>query len=171
MKIYLIRHGLAADRAPGAVHSDAGRELTDAGREETALMARAMKRLGVKPGVVLSSPLVRACQTADLLQETLGGERSVSAALMPGTTAQEVFKELSPLVTSEEIVLVGHEPDMGDVAAGFVRAGREFCLPFVQTGVLCVSVSDVPPTMPGIIKWLMTPAMIRALLDGDDASV
>jgi len=160
MRIYLVRHGIAQERLGGGITNDAQRPLTDEGRNETRMVAQALKKLGVKADLVVTSPLVRARQTAEIINEVIGGgpERmKVSDSLAPGGSANFLFKFLKQLDAADEIFCVGHEPDIGRLAATLMWAGPELDIPFKKAGVCRVDVSDLPPSMPGTLKWFITP--------------
>jgi phosphohistidine phosphatase len=159
MKLYLVRHGIAQERIGGAVLNDSQRPLTDEGRAETRLVAQALKRLGVRGDLVVTSPLVRARQTAEILSEVLadGQDLKVTDSLAPGGSANSVFKFVRQHKAVEEIFLVGHEPDIGKLAATLLWAGPELDIPFKKAGVCRVDVADLPPTLPGTLKWFITP--------------
>ncbi len=164
MKIYLVRHGIAVEGLMRGITRDSERPLTDEGIEETKMVARGLKCIGVKPDVIVASPLIRAKQTADILHAELGGELTTSDSLCPGVTPSNVYKFLKKYSESNELFLVGHEPDVGDLVKSMVGAGYEFTLPFKKAGVCCVEVHDLPPTLPGTLKWLVTPKIFSQLL-------
>lgn len=168
MKIYLVRHGIAVEGLVRGISRDSERPLTEEGIEETKMVARGLKCIGVKPDLVVASPLVRARQTADIINAELGGELTTTDSLAPGVTASNVFKFLKKYPNSEEIFLVGHEPDMGELVKEIVAGGFEFSLPFKKAAVCCVEVADLPPTMPGTLKWLVTPEILVSLLNGKE---
>lgn len=165
MKIYLVRHGTAVERIGGGILNDAQRPLTEEGRVETKSVAMALKRLGTKADLVVASPLTRARQTAAILHEVLGNQDDIkiSDALAPGGSPNEVYRFLRQFNRVEEIFLVGHEPDMGKLVATLIWAGPELELPFKKAGVCRVDVADLPPSIPGTLKWLITPK-IAALM-------
>src|SRR5262245_24186273 len=118
MKLYLLRHGIAVDRLGGDITSDWQRPLTKEGQEETKRVAAGLKNLGVKADLIVSSPLIRAKQTAQIVLDTLakGSEIQITEALAPGGTASDVYKFLRSFNQKENIFLVGHEPDIGRLA-------------------------------------------------------
>ena len=161
MKLFLVRHGIAVDSLSPEVRTDAQRPLTHEGIEETELVARGIKRLGVKLDLLVSSPLVRARQTAQIFQETFKlGEIEICEALAPGVDASQVFRFLKGK-KAESIALFGHEPDMGELAQTLLQA--EFAMPFKKAGVCRIDVFDMPPTTPGILKWFMPPKISRLI--------
>lgn len=159
MKVYLVRHGIAVERIGGAILNDSQRPLTDEGKAEMKQVAHALKRLNVKPDRVVSSPLVRAKQTAEIIREVLGhvDELNITDSLAPGGNASDVYKFMRQFNQLEEVFLVGHEPDIGRLAATLLWAGPELNIPFKKGGVCRVDVWDLPPTTPGTLKWFITP--------------
>ena len=166
MKIYLVRHGIATERIGGAVLNDSMRPLTDEGRQESKSVAQGLKRINVKPNFFVSSPLVRAKQTAEIFAEVLGGDSSevkICDALAPGGSPSTLYKFLRELGNFQEVALFGHEPDIGMLAATLLDAAHELRLPFKKAGVCRVDVYDLPPSTPGILKWFITPKIATIL--------
>ncbi|MBA3856447.1 MAG: phosphohistidine phosphatase SixA [Cyanobacteria bacterium PR.3.49] len=159
MKIYLMRHATAVERLGGAILNDSQRPLTDDGRAETRMMANALKRLNAKPTMVVSSPLTRARQTAEIILEVLGAdcELKIADGLAPGGSSSEVFKNLKKLPPFEDLFLVGHEPDIGRLAADLMLGGPEVIIPFKKAAVIRVDIQDLPPSWPGTLKWFLSP--------------
>lgn len=164
MKIYLVRHGIASDRIGGAVLNDGMRPLTDEGRSETKAVGKGLKRLGVKPDVIVVSPLVRTRQTAEILAEVFKLERplEICNALAPGGTPATIFKFLQQFDKAQEIMLVGHEPDVGLITAALLGAG-DLEIPFQKAGVVRVDIANLPPTATGTLKWFVTPKIASLL--------
>lgn len=162
MKLYLLRHGIAVDRIGGSIRSDFDRPLTEDGRKELYVVGEALKRLNAKLEVVISSPLVRARQTGEIIAEVYGLREplEITEALAPGGAASDVYKVLRKFPLVNEVVLVGHEPDIGRLAATLLWAGTEFDIPFKKAGVCRIDVSDVPPSYPGRLKWFVTPKIL-----------
>ncbi|MBX9879410.1 MAG: phosphohistidine phosphatase SixA [Candidatus Obscuribacterales bacterium] len=165
MKIYLIRHGIAGNRIGGEITDDSQRPLTDEGRTETKIVGLGLRRLGVKPDLIVSSTLVRARQTAEILAEVFGVTRDVKVceALCPGGTASDLYKFLREHKSVQQVFLVGHEPDMGRLAGTMLWAGPELDVPFKKAGVCRIDVTSIPPTAPGTLKWFITPKIAGAI--------
>lgn len=119
MELFVLRHGRAGQR--GDYEDDRQRPLTAEGRERTRASARAMRRLGVAPEVVLSSPLVRARETAELAAAELeGGPRvELTEALSPGAGPEALMRHLSD-AHAERVLIVGHEPDLSVLIGALV---------------------------------------------------
>jgi len=149
------------------ITSDEMRPLTESGRDEVALMARLLGRLGVRPVAVLGSPLVRAQQTAEIIAEMLGvaGGAGVCLDMAPGGSPDGVLHDLSGLGTARAVVLNGHMPGVGQLAGYLAWQALDIVLPF-RTGEVCrIDVPDgnlAPGT--GDFRWLIPPRVARKLL-------
>ncbi len=121
MHLYLVRH---AEAAPG--EPDDLRPLTAAGREAARELGRKLAAEGVRPDTVLTSPLLRARETAAELGKALGTKPEADERLRPGATADAVRDAV--LDRGEHVVVVGHQPDCGRIAAE-LTGGAEPKLP------------------------------------------
>jgi phosphohistidine phosphatase len=162
MRIILFRHGPAGERDPERWPDDGQRPLTARGVERTALAALGLTRL--VPGVtrVLTSPLVRARQTADLLVEAIGGGIPVETfdGLTPGQSARVVLQRLAGLDASESVVLVGHEPDLGQLA-GTLLFEAPAALPLKKAGACAIGFEERARAAQGSLEWLVPPRFLR----------
>jgi phosphohistidine phosphatase len=162
LELYLVRHAVAAERGD-EYPDDTKRPLTSQGMSRFRSAAKALDTLGVSIAVILTSPLTRTRQTAEILSESVKGKPSVVAtdALAPGGTAASVIQEVGKHARKGSIALVGHEPDIGELAARLVgaRAPIEF-----KKGAICRIDFDVlPPKGTGMLRWFVTPRMLRKL--------
>ena len=115
VKLIFTRHATAIDRDAGV--PDERRYLTPAGRSYFRKTARTMRDQGVAPDLIVTSPLLRAVQTADILAERLkyAGELVVADELEPGFDLHGLERLLARTGTAGEICLVGHEPDLSQL--------------------------------------------------------
>ena len=159
-----MRHGIAVDRIGGPVQNDFQRPLTDEGQVETRAVALGLKKLGVHADVVVSSQLVRAKQTAEIVCDIFGVKSplEITDALAPGGGASDLYKVLRKFVPFEEAFLVGHEPDIGRLTGTLLWSGPDLNVPFKKAGVCRIDVADVPPTSPGELKWFLTPKILTS---------
>jgi phosphohistidine phosphatase len=165
MDLYLLRHGDAADRLTGGYARDEDRPLTAAGRAEARDAARALAQLGELPGLVLTSPLVRAVQTATIAAEALrpAQDPAICAALAPGGSREAVVAALLASGPPASALLVGHMPDLGELAGWLVWGQPDTPLAF-RTGGLCrITVPDPPAPGTGDLRWLLPPKLLRRL--------
>jgi phosphohistidine phosphatase len=110
MQLYLVRHAEAAGGEP-----DELRPLTPAGREQARSLGERLRDSGVKPDAILTSPLLRARETAALLGRELGLEPAPEERLAPGATADDVASAVDG--RGGTVVVVGHQPDCSRIAA------------------------------------------------------
>lgn len=165
-ELYLVRHAVAAERGPD-YPDDATRPLTADGIERFRRAVGGLRELGIGLDLVLSSPLARARETADLLAAGLRPKPRVVTieALGPGHRPAQVIAAVDQHVRAgrgaSRIALVGHEPDLGELAAKLLGAkGRvEF-----KKGAICrIDVDRAMPAGPGTLRWLLPPRVLRSL--------
>lgn len=115
MRIYLVRHSEAVDRVP--TMPDAARTLSARGRVSFREMARRFRDAGGRPTRIVTSPFLRAVQTAEILSEAIGYEGVVVAdpRLSPGFDLEKLNGVADDCRSEREIAFVGHEPDLGDI--------------------------------------------------------
>jgi phosphohistidine phosphatase len=161
-ELYLVRHGVAADRGP-EYPDDSVRPLTTEGMARLRRQAAGLDVIGVKLDVILTSPLVRARQTADLLAARLlrKGDVVVTPSLAPSAPASALTDELGRLHGRKRIALVGHEPDLGELAARLL--GTQAPVPFKKGGVCRIDFNGARSKGAGTLVWMLTPKMLRLL--------
>jgi phosphohistidine phosphatase len=161
-ELYLVRHGLAEERGD-AWPDDTKRPLTDEGISRMRKGARGLARLGLSVEVVLTSPLVRARQTAEILAAALDPRPSLVNvdSLAPDGTYAAVIADLEKHARKARLALVGHEPMIGELAARIL--GSRHPIEFKKGGVCRIDIDDLPPAGPGDLRWMLTPKILRAL--------
>ena len=160
VELYVIRHGLAAERGDN-YPDDAKRPLTPQGIERLKRQADGLIELGVDFDLILTSPLVRARQTADVLAAALPSRPTVvnTGALAPGAARGAIVDELAGHAGHRRIALVGHEPEIGELAARLIGARK--ALEFKKGAICRIDVSALPPAGPGELRWFLTPRVLR----------
>jgi phosphohistidine phosphatase len=114
MVAYLLRHADAEPRT----NSDHQRKLTSKGREQAERVGKFLVRCGLLPEMILTSPLVRARQTARIVAEALNNSEVIEVDwLACGMTAETCLTELKARQRAESVLLVGHEPDFSEAIA------------------------------------------------------
>ena len=160
--LYLVRHAIAAERGADWPDDDI-RPLTARGVSRFKASIDGLIRLDVAADEIFTSPLVRAKQTAQLLAAGLPGRAPVKIleALSPGHAPASVLAQLARASRRRRIVLVGHEPGLGELAAHLIGAGR--ALPFKKGGVCHIDVESLTSRRAGALNWFVTPRVLRGL--------
>lgn len=160
LELYLIRHGEAAERGE-EYPDDSKRPLTSRGIARLKKEVKALEALGVELDQIITSPLVRTRQTADVFAEGLKSKPPVatSDALAPAGTPAGVMQEVGRHMRKGRIALVGHEPNLGELAARLI--GARTPLAFKKGGVCRIDFSVFPPKGIGQLMWFVTPRMLR----------
>jgi phosphohistidine phosphatase len=163
MDIVLVRHAIAFDRDRRRWHNDDLRPLSPQGIVRFRKAAGGLKRLIEVPDHVLTSPLVRAQQTARILSEVAGWpEASRHPELSPRGTPISVIRLLRRLAHSR-IALVGHEPALSALAAAFLASTPSaLCVQIKKGGVLCLAFKDAVRAGDATLKWHVPPRFLRA---------
>lgn len=154
MDLILLRHGKAESDNPGG---DFARELLDRGREQSKRAARLLKSADMLPHIVLTSPLVRARQTADEFCRNAGIPGPVIQGWLGcGMNPEAALAELPAFLDFKRVMLVGHEPDFSQLVAWILGTGGG--LVEIKKGALaCLAIS--PPGRRGTLRFLIPPKL------------
>ena len=162
--LFLQRHGPAEER--GAAHPDDSlRPLTAEGRARMAEIARGMRRLGIAPDVLLTSPLARAHETAEIVASVLRLDVrfEVLEALSPGADHRGALRWLASKAPGcVSALLIGHEPDLGLFTGSLVTGGRSASLHLKKGGLACVRL-DRWDASEGELRYLLEPRHLAKL--------
>ena len=162
-RLYLIRHAIAHERSD-KWPDDTRRPLTHQGMARMRVTVQGLVALRVHLDAVIASPLTRAQQTAEIVAKAFEARPPVMVmpALAPGGSAARVAEALNSQQKAQDIALVGHEPDLGELAAWFLGACHP--LPFKKGGICCIHFDQWPPAAKkGTLLWFATPKMLRGL--------
>ena len=160
--LFVVRHAIAEERGP-EFPDDTQRPLTEDGISRFRKAVAGLVDLGVEIDLILTSPLVRARQTAELLSKGLAGHPPIieTGALSPGATHKALVTELGRHARRSAIALVGHEPHLGETASRLLGCpGR---LDFRKGGVCRIDVDRFPPSAPGRLQWFAPPKILVRL--------
>lgn len=160
--VFLVRHAIAEERGP-AWPDDSLRPLTHRGKARMRQVVSGLMALAVRLDRVYTSPLVRARQTADLLVAGMSPrpELSESGTLAPGQPVEAVRRFIAPASRGRAFALVGHEPDLGELAAWLIGAPEPVV--FKKGGVCRIDFARLPPEGVGHLVWHATPKMLRSI--------
>lgn len=162
MDLYVVRHGIAIDREDPNCPPDPERYLTEEGMEKTKAVAKSVAALGVTPGVLLSSPYVRALQTAEIFAESMGYAKQRihrTDLLLPGAEPSLLFRELAKEKQAPAVFIFGHAPQLDDVIATALGAKRHLTT-LKKAGVAMLELKRISPPS-GFLVWLATPKLFR----------
>ena len=165
MRLFLLRHAVAAARDPRRYPKDLDRPLTREGSRKMAQAARGMKNLGLAFDLILTSPLARARETARIVASGLRPRAPIKplAALSPGGDPAAVTAAASSLSEVRRLLLVGHEPDLSRLA-GFLVLGKDIGFPheFKKGGICRIDFQGEVRPGEGRLMYLLPPKVLRA---------
>jgi phosphohistidine phosphatase len=166
MKLLVVRHGAAMERDDFAHtgESDDLRPLTDEGKAEMKLIAARLRAAEVeKLDLLATSPLVRACQTAEIIAEAYGlGDPEIVDSLRPGGSFEEFVGWCESQGDKKVIAVVGHEPHLGTLVTWLLAGGNESHIRLKKGGVCLVEFDSQPQRGAGILNWLLTPRQLTS---------
>lgn len=156
MELYLMRHGIADDSQPG--QSDEQRKLTAEGKEKVLSVVRMARRGGLNPSLILSSPYVRAMQTAKLVAEVVHYEGDIVPcdSLVPHGSPEDVWRELRIHSDERAILVSSHEPILGQLIS-FVLNSPALQVEVKKAGITRIDVPGFRGVPRGILQWIITP--------------
>ena len=162
-ELYLIRHAIAEERGE-KWPDDNKRPLTEEGIARMRKAARGLARVGVTLDAVLTSPLVRARQTAEIVAAASDSKPPLVnvESLTPDGGYAAIVAELEKHARKAvRIALVGHEPLMGELAARLI--GSRHPIEFKKGAICRIDVDSLPPSGPGDLRWMLTPKILRLI--------
>lgn len=159
MEIYILRHAIAEEHRPG--RRDQDRALTDEGRRKLRPVLDRARAAGVVPSLILTSPYVRAVQTAGMAAEALGykGTLVPTEALVPGSLPEAAWLEIRDRRDEKAILLAGHEPLLGEIAA-YLLGVPDLAIDFKKGALLRLDVDASAREPHGTLQWLLTPKLV-----------
>jgi phosphohistidine phosphatase len=165
MLLYLVRHGPAETADVLRWPDDRGRPLTSAGENKLAKAAPALRTLAPEVDLVLSSRLVRAWQTAEILARKGGWpDPEPCPALEPGGTPAEIIEAVQDHSQAQSVALVGHEPILSYLA-GYLLFGQDNVAPveFKKGAIVSLEIGHRPGPAAGRLRWFLPPRLLRTL--------
>jgi phosphohistidine phosphatase len=162
MNLYLIRHGSAEDYATGG---DAERRLTRQGTFQVAMIAKGLKKLGVTFNRIVASPLARARETAEIIARIVefDGEIETDRRMLPETRYEDVSDLLGERGDAETVLLVGHQPSIGNITSGLCT-GSQLDMEVETATIRAFDIHRMRPFARGTLLWTLTPKVVEALM-------
>jgi phosphohistidine phosphatase len=158
MELYFLRHGVAADAAPPQM-DDASRPLTEEGIAKIKDEALGLRRLGVEIDLLLTSPLRRARETAEIVGRTLELEAQLADALAPGCDLRRLRQLLGEQRAAQRVMIVGHEPDFSWLIGSLTGGSRVL---LKKGGLARVDLEEAEQGAATLI-WLLPPRVLREI--------
>jgi phosphohistidine phosphatase len=161
VELTLVRHGVAEEAGPRTGGRDEPRALTADGAERMRRAAAGLAALGVAPDLVLTSPLSRCRETAQIVQDAVGGHLVEDDRLRPGMDLAGLADVVAEHPEAERVVVCGHQPDLAEIAAELAGGGR---IEFKKGAAVVLEAAALRPAA-AYLRAAYPPATLRALGD------
>ncbi len=168
MNLYIIRHAIAVDEVMLDYELDRERPLTDKGRKKMRQIARALRNLGVEFDLILSSPYIRACETAEILADVFKMKKEIilSDNLVPLGNPELLIGEINEKYSVDSIALVGHEPYLGALISLLIADNAKIEITLKKGGVCYLAADDLHHLdHRATLEWLLTPGIMMEIGD------
>lgn len=166
MDLYLIRHAIAVDEATTDYESDSERPLTDKGRKKMRQIAKGLRNLGVEFDLILSSPYVRARETAEILADVFKMKKKLAFSdnLIPLGNPELLIGEINEKYSATSIALVGHEPHLSTLVGLLTAENAKLDITLKKGGVCYLSADDLHhQDHRATLEWLLTPGILMEI--------
>ncbi len=165
MDLYFMRHGIAEIQDESGISSDAERPLTPKGIKRMRKAAKGLLNLEISFDRILTSPLLRARQSADIVAEVLkmGDRVEEISELAAGGSVQDLLSRLGKYRESKGLLLVGHQPLLGETASFLLCKEKGVKLDLKKGGLCYIEMEDLPLEGSAVLHWLLTPKQLRRL--------
>ena len=166
MHLYLLRHGIAVDLVARRFAEDADRPLAPEGERKLWQVAEAMEALDLSFDLILSSPYVRARQTAEIIAEALKARKKLefSASLTPGGSTKKLIEYLHRLQPPpDNMLLVGHEPYLSGLISLLVAGDTTSAVVMKKGGLCKLSMESLKHGRCAALEWLLTPRQMALM--------
>jgi len=163
MTLYILRHAIAVDRTEWH-RKDSERPLTQEGLRKMRKVARGLKRLGVAFDWILTSPYRRAYDTAQIVADVLKPRRKLRILrdLASGGRPDRLIRHLAlDYLTSDSLLLVGHEPDLSRLVSVLIGAKEPLAIDLKKGGLCKLSADSLTYGRCATLEWLLTPKLLK----------
>jgi len=166
VNLYLLRHGIAVDPGSPGYENDSERPLIPKGERRLRDAAAAMKKLELSFDLILSSPFVRAKQTAEIVASELKLKKRVEFfdGLVPGGNPKALIHALNELKPAlEDVLLVGHEPYLSQLISLLVSGDANAAIEMKKGGLCKLETGELRQGQCARLAWLLTPAQMELM--------
>lgn len=167
MNLYIIRHAIAVDEGMPGYEDDSQRPLTDKGRKKMRQIAKGLRALGVEFDLILSSPYVRARETAEVLADVFKMKKKLAFSdnLIPMGEPELLIAEINEKNSVLSLALVGHEPHLSTLVSMLTAGSRKVDITLKKGGVCYLSADDLHQEHRATLEWLLTPGILVEISD------
>jgi phosphohistidine phosphatase len=166
MNLHLLRHGIAADLGTDGIKRDSERPLTSEGREKLYRVTAAMQAMELAFDLILSSPLLRARQTAEIVADAFKARKQMSLEdeLACGGNVRELVQRLARLrPVPASVLLVGHEPGLSELVSLLCAGDLRLAMDFKKGGLCRLEIGTLRPSRCATLVWLLTPKQMALM--------
>ena len=166
MNLYLMRHAIAEKRDSSQYPDDSQRPLSIPGRRKMTKIADGLKELGLGFDLILSSPYLRARETAEIMAKRFGLKNHLvfTDHLSPLGHADQLIAEILEQRMVEHLLLVGHEPNMSSLASMLLAGNGSVQITMKKGGLCCLSTADLRYAQCAALEYLLTPGQMVAMV-------
>jgi phosphohistidine phosphatase len=168
MNLYIIRHAIAVDEGIAHYESDSERPITDKGRKKMRQIAKGLRNLGVEFDLILSSPYIRARETAEILAAVFKMKKKIgfSDNLIPLANPELLLGEINENYSVDSMAVVGHEPHLSTLIGLFAAENAKIDVTLKKGGVCYLSADDLHHhDHRATLEWLLTPGILIEIGD------
>jgi len=162
--LYILRHGIAEERTGSTPGGDSQRRLTDEGKKKMRRIAKGMKALHLEFDLILSSPFLRAKETAEIVAAVFGIEKllNLSSNLAADGNPKELIDELKRNYSKRKrVLLVGHEPYLSRLISLLISGDTGIPIILKKGGLCKLSLASLHYGRCATLDWLLTPGQTR----------
>ena len=166
MELYILRHGIAVEPGTAGYADDSERPLTPKGEGKMKQISKAMKALELSFDRILSSPYVRARQTAEIVAEAFDAARKLdfSGSLTPNGSSKKLIELLDQMdPPPNSVLLVGHEPYLSGLISLLVSGDSNLSIVMKKGGVCKLTVDSLKHGRCAELEWLLTPKQMELM--------
>lgn len=165
MNLYIIRHAIAEELGAHNNQDDSQRELTEKGRAKMYDIAEGLKAFNVELDLILSSPYVRARETAEIVADIFKMKDKLvySEELTPAGDLGRLIDEVNKKYPVENLAIVGHEPSLSTLVSILLSGQSSLKITMKKGGVCCLFFDKNPSQGGATLEWLLTPHQLIAL--------
>jgi phosphohistidine phosphatase len=166
LKLYLLRHAIAVERGTSGYEDDSKRPLTKEGKTKMRANAQGMKSLSLTFDLILSSPYLRAKETADIVIETLKIKDNtiLTKNLIPDAPFEKLIREINGYSKkSKNILLVGHEPHLSALISHLLTGKQNLTIDFKKGGLCLLTFNDICSASTASLEWLLGPSQLSKI--------